>query len=222
MKFAETEGTGISFRAETESTGISHAVETEGTGTGLQSNTRGRCRWLGGSVLLLCLAMLSPMLSAAELRLYSMDGSYVKGIYSDQYQTVFVEGLLNQYDFELIAQSSLLPEQGTNATGEGTGGDSTEATGEGTGGETTEATGEGTGGESTEATGEGTGGESTEATGEGTGGLMNQTSTNSIIELSFDCQMMAAFGTASTGNETINLDAIEVTINGQPMSCQFE
>ena len=222
MKFAETEGTGIANRAETEGTGITHAVETEGTGTGLQTTVRKKGGLLGGLTMLFCLSLLSPMLSAAELRLYSLDGSYVKGIYSDQSQTVFVEGILNQYELELIAQSTLLFEQDTNATGEGTGGETTEATGEGTGGETTEATGEGTGGETTQATGEGTGGGSTQATGEGTGGLMNQANVSSVIELNFDCQLMVAFGTATTGNESMNLDAVDVTINGQPMSCQVD
>ncbi len=230
MKFAETEGTGISHiaesegtcmvqsLAETEGTGISRSAETEGTGIS-QLN---RFRLLMISLLF---SLFAPTLFAAEIRLYTTDQQYVKGIYTLNNEAVFVEGFVIQGNIELIAKNSLLELSTPNATGEGTGGGSTDATGEGTGGGSTDATGEGTGGESTDATGEGTGGESTDATGEGTGGgllVEQEVNTTTTIQLELNCKNGLAFGIQNTANANTNLADIEIYINDQLLTCAAE
>ena len=75
MNFAETEGTGITQRAETEGTGISRSLT--------------RLMTMGFMLML-----MAPMAMAGELRLFSHDQEYVKGIYSEGTQAVFVEGLI--------------------------------------------------------------------------------------------------------------------------------
>lgn len=215
MKFAETEGTCISniaesegtcmvrSLAETEGTGISKLAETEGTGIS-QLN---RFRLL---MITLFLSLFAPSLFAEEIRLYTTDQQYVKGIYSINNEAIFVEGFVNQGDIELIAKTSLFEFSTPNATGEGTGGESTDATGEGTGGESTDATGEGTGGESTDATGEGTG-----------GGLLTEQemNTTTTIQLELNCKSGLAYGVQNTANTITNLADIEIYINDQLLTC---
>jgi len=213
MNFAETEGTGITQRAETEGTGISRSLT--------------RLMTMGFMLML-----MAPMAMAGELRLFSHDQEYVKGIYSEGTQAVFVEGLIVGNQLQLIAQSSLI--DSTEASDEGTGGK--EASDEGTGGKL--ASDEGTGGSpaSDEGTGgrpasdEGTGGSpaSDEGTGgrpasdEGTGGYTlfdqgdNQT-TQLILKL--DCSSNLASGTVNDGQQSIDINTVQVYLNGQVLNC---
>ncbi len=229
MNFAETEGTGIKSRAETEGTGIKSMAETEGTGLRSMAETEGT----GISrktpihfVLFMLVSLFSSALYAADLHLYSNDDHYVKGIYTTDGQTLFVEGLIDNYSVELITESTLITHYDEKATGEGTGG-ITYATGEGTGGNP--ATGEGTGGKpatgegtgGAPATGEGTGGQP--ATGEGTGGLIefveNNRASSSTINLRLNCESSLANGQAHTNKGSIDINNVQVFLNGQKMNC---
>jgi hypothetical protein len=208
MKFAETEGTGISHRAESEGTGITRLAESEGTGIGKQKSMK----WLLAALFLTSLTQVSL---AAELHLYSSDQVYVKGLYSEGSQAAFVEGLLDGATLELIGKSSLLDD--IKASDEGTGG--RDASDEGTGGR--DASDEGTG--STEASDEGTGGNTTEASDEGTGGYLiedNGTTTVNSLILTLDCASQTAYGSATDGQETIDLKSVHVFLNGKSLTCE--
>lgn len=209
MKFAETEGTGISYRAETEGTGISHQTSPDNKGIGGQY---AKLNWL---LVALFLTVLAPASLAAELRLYSTDDVYVKGLYSEGSQAVFVEGIFTGKNLELISKSSLVDD--TKASDEGTGG--REASDEGTGGR--EASDEGTG--NTEASDEGTGGSTTNASDEGTGGYVtndNGTTTINSLLLSLDCASQTAYGSASNGQQTININSVRVLLNDKLITCE--
>ncbi len=238
MRLAETEGTGIQNKAETEGTGIRNFAETEGTGIRSLAETEGTgisqkiSKYLTHSMLLLLLTV--QVAAADEVRLYSTDNHYVKGIYvNSNGQSHFVEGLLEGQSISLLAQESLLQEQnilnnntddasdegtggGTvNASDEGTGGVTVNASDEGTGGVAVNASDEGTGGVAVNASDEGTGGASVDASDEGTGGV----NTESTLTLNLNCASEQSTGSIQEGLHSTAINQLQIYLNDQLLTC---